>query len=120
MAATPNETFHKNTQLWSPLRSSSPGWTGMPLMPRKTPRGTWLSEPTRAIARGCQLSARTEPQSGPGNQSADPLAGVSCSCSNCNIGQRSGRDALLWGRRKSIDSNAAGQELGDEDSHQAV
>jgi hypothetical protein len=42
MAATPNETFHENTQLGSPL----------------------------------QLSARTEPQSGPGNQSADPLAGV--------------------------------------------
>ncbi len=81
MAATPNETFHKNTQLGSPL----------------------------------QLSARTEPQSGPGNQSADPLAGVSCSCSNCNIGQRSGLDALLTGRRKSIDSNAAGQALGDED-----
>ena len=40
MAATPNETFHKNTQLWSPL----------------------------------QLLAKTEPQSGPGNQSADPLA----------------------------------------------
>jgi hypothetical protein len=46
---------------------------------------------------------------------ADGLVCVSCSCSNCNIGQRSGLEALLTGRRKSIDSNAAGQELGDED-----
>jgi len=52
MAATPNETFHKNTQLGSPLRSSSPGWTGMPPDAAEDPRGTWLSEPTRAIARG--------------------------------------------------------------------